>query len=140
MISGKTGHQLKFWILQKMSEMLKTATWHQEKFGGFIANVFWFTISSENYFHKHDIYNLIYMNIHVKRQLLQSNVKSVENISRKNKNHKTCAKKSTYFFCSYSEISTFQTSFIKSETCMAICWDLSKYKSNEWLLEKLAIS
>ena len=49
----------------------------------FFANVFWCNISSENYFHKHDIYNLIYMSIHVKRKLRQNNVKSVENISRK---------------------------------------------------------
>ena len=38
------------------------------------------------------------MIIHVKRLLRQSNVKSVENISRKNKNHKTGAKKALSFF------------------------------------------
>ena len=33
-----------------------------------------------------------------KRQLRHINVKSVENISRRNKNHKTCAKKALTFF------------------------------------------
>ena len=33
-----------------------------------------------------------------KRQLRQSNVKSVENILRRNKNHKTCTKKAPAFF------------------------------------------
>ena len=61
--------------------MLRPPTWNQIKLC-FFANVFLCNISSGNYFHKHDIYNLIYMIIHVKRQLRQSNVKSVENISR----------------------------------------------------------
>ena len=55
-------------------------------------------IKKKNYFYKHDIYNLICMIIHVKRQLRPSNVKSVENISRKNKNPKICAKKALIFF------------------------------------------
>ena len=61
--------------------MLRPPTWNHIKLC-FFANVFLCNISSGNYFHKHDIYNLIYMIIHVKRQLRQSNVKSVENISR----------------------------------------------------------
>ena len=86
-----------------------------KKIWAFFVNVFWCNISSGNYFRKHAIYYLIYMIIHVKRQLSQINVKSVENISRKNKNYKTCATKAL-FFCSFSEISTFQTYVIKSKT------------------------
>ena len=46
-----------------------------------------------------------------KRHLWQCNVKSIENISRRNKNHKTLAKKALVFFGSLLEISIFQTSF-----------------------------
>ena len=46
-----------------------------------------------------------------KRQLRHSNVKSVENISRKKNNHKTCAKKALSFFGSYLEILTFSAYF-----------------------------
>ena len=46
-----------------------------------------------------------------KRHLGQCNVKSVENISRRNKNNQTRLKKTLDFFCSCLEISIFQTSF-----------------------------
>ena len=81
-----------------MSEMLRSPTWNQNKCGAFFANVFWCYISSGKYFHKHDIGNLSIWLIMWKRQLRHSNVKSVENISRRNKNHKTCGKKALSFF------------------------------------------
>ena len=60
-------------------------------------NVFGCNISSLNCFHKHEIFNKFYMIIHVERHLRQCNVKSVKNISRRNKNHKCTFGNSTWF-------------------------------------------
>ena len=58
-----------------------------------------------------------------KRQLRHLNVKSVENISRRNKNHKTCAIRALSFFGSYLEISTFQIYFTNPKLkWMATCF------------------
>ena len=80
-----------------MLDMIWSPTWNYKKVGGDFANVFWCNISSKNCFHKHDIYNLVYMIIPVKMQLMHKNVKSVENILRRNKNHKTHAIKALRF-------------------------------------------
>ena len=67
MITGKTGHPLKFCTLENMSEMLRFPAWNQKKLGAFLANVFGCYISSGNYFFKYDIDNLIDMIIYVKK-------------------------------------------------------------------------
>ena len=62
-----------------------------------------------------------------KRQLRHINVKSVENISRRNKNHQTRAKKYTCF------------KRIRRLTQFQGPKDLEKYKYSEWLLKQVTI-
>ena len=81
---------LKYWHIQ---------LWKRKHVVLFFANVFWCKILSRNCFHKHDIHNLIYIIIYLKKKKLRhGNVKSVETISRGSNNHKTHAKKITLFF------------------------------------------
>ena len=65
-----------------MSEILISPNWNPKPSSSFLANVFWCHISYWNIFHKPDIYNFIYINIHMEKTF-KDNVKSVENISRK---------------------------------------------------------
>ena len=127
-----------------MFEWLKSWTWNQKISSAFFVNVLWCNISSWNCYHTHYIYYLIYMIFHVEMIFRQCNVKIVENISRRSKNHVCTCKKSTLiscrcnvcdntfkmkcyirkhlqkkhliFFASKFKISTFQTSFTKSKT------------------------
>ena len=67
------------WLLDKLATCLSFVLckrclkcWDLEPetkkiFGAFIANVVWWNISFGNCFHKHDMYNIIYMIIHVKK-------------------------------------------------------------------------
>ena len=82
----------------------------------FFAYVFCCYISSENFFHKHDIDNQIYMIIHVKKTveayLCQ---KCRKYFKRKQESQNMCKKSIYFFFGSYLEISTFQKTFINTE-------------------------
>ena len=68
--------------------------WNKNISSNFFVNVFLFNISSWNCYHKHDVYNLIYMIFFV-------GVKNIANISRKTKNHKCTCKTSTWFSSIY---------------------------------------
>ena len=92
-----------------MSEILKSPTMNQKQLSALFENVFWCHISSWNYFHKHDIFNVFCMIIHLEKTLRQFNVKSVENISRKIRTTEHLQKKHLFFVGSWLDISIFQT-------------------------------
>ena len=96
-----------------MSKMLRSQTWNQKKHWCFFANFFWSNISSGNSFHKHDIYNLIYMIIHVKKTVEAKQCQKCRKYLEKKNNHKTCANKALSFFLFDLDISKFQIFFYK---------------------------
>ena len=59
-----------FWMVWNQdfwSKMPDNNPKNQKKLGAFFANVFWCHILYWSLFHKHDIYNFIYMNIHMEK-------------------------------------------------------------------------
>ena len=56
---------LKLFDLVKVVRNIDISILEHKKIKCFFANVFWHHISCSNVFHKHDIYNFIYMNIHM---------------------------------------------------------------------------
>ena len=85
-------------FVKKMSELLRSPTWNQKNLCFFLqmfCDVTFHpnTISTNMTKTTETIWLLMW-----KRQLRHGNVKSVENISRRNKNYKTCAKKTLSVF------------------------------------------
>ena len=81
-----------------MSEMLRSKTWNQKKFGAFFANVFWCNISSGNCFHKHDICKLICMIIYVKKTFEAKQWLKCRKYFKKKPQSQNMCKTSTLFF------------------------------------------
>ena len=79
-----------------MSEILKFPTWNQKQISAFLANVFWCQISCWNIFQKNSFPTLSIWIFTWKRHLRQCNIKSVENMSRKNENKEKPTKKSAW--------------------------------------------
>ena len=74
-------HLLKFKMLYKMSEVLKSGTWNKKNYQVlFFCKIFVYNVEFWNGFHIHDNYNLFYMNIYIEKTFRQFNIKRVENI------------------------------------------------------------
>ena len=81
-----------------MSEILKSPTRNQKQSSAFFADVFWCRISSWNFSHKHDIYSLIYMNIHMEKTFHAMQCQKCRKYFKKKWESQNTCKKSTWFF------------------------------------------
>ena len=81
-----------------MSKMLKSWTWKQKLPSAFFVNVFKFNISSWKCFHKHDIYNLLYMIIHIEKTFKAMQCQNCRKYFKKKQEPHTHLQKSTWFF------------------------------------------
>ena len=81
-----------------MSGILKSPSRNQKQSSVFFADVFWCRISSWNFSHKHDIYNLIYMTINMETtfQAMQCQ-KCRKYFKKKWKSRNTCKRKHLFF-------------------------------------------
>ena len=76
-----------------MSEILKSPTRNQKQLSAFFADVFWCHIS-----HKHDIYNLIFMTIHMEKTFQAMQCQKCRKYFKKKWESRNTCKKSTCFF------------------------------------------
>ena len=118
------GDYLKNWPSVKVLDSVKDV-WNVEvsklepkQVWCFFANVFWCNISSKNCFHKHDIYNLIYMINNVRKTVDAYQCQKCRTYFKKKQESQNMCKKALSSFGSYLEISTYQTSHTKSKTSM----------------------
>ena len=76
-----------------MSGILISLTGNPNHVYAFFANVFSSIISSGTFFHKRDIYNLIYVFIHMQKTFKALQCQMCGKYFKKKRNHKTHAKK-----------------------------------------------
>ena len=81
-----------------MFEILKSPTRHQKESKSFFADIFWSCISSWNFSHKNDIYNLIYMTIHIEKTFKAMQCQMCRKYFKKKWESQNTCRKSTWFF------------------------------------------